>query len=80
MDKNKQCRKCKCYFPYYRKGFFNFNIEKQGKCKKHDKVVCEKDNCEFWEQSNYKPRIDLKVIDKVIADTEELKHFYEEEN
>ena len=33
-----------------------------------------------WKKSNYKPNIDLKMIDKVIADTEEIKHIYEEEN
>jgi len=80
MGSNKQCRKCKFYIAYYSKCFFNFNIERQGECKKHNKVVCENENCEFWEQSNYKPHIDLKMIDKAIADTEEIKRFYEEEN
>ncbi len=80
MSSNKQCRKCKFYIPYYSKGFFNFDIERQGECKKHNKVVCENEYCEFWKKSNYKPNIDLKMIDKVIADTEELKRIYEEEN
>lgn len=80
MSNNKQCRKCKFYIPYYRKGFFNFYIERQGKCKKHNKAVCANGNCEFWKKSNVKPNIDLKMIDKVIADTEEIKRIYEEEN
>lgn len=80
MSNNKQCRKCKFYILYYSKGFHNFYIESQGECKKHNKVICENDNCGFWEKSNYKPNIDLKIIDKVIEDTEEIKRIYEEEN
>lgn len=80
MSSNKQCNKCEFYIPYYSKGFFNFYTERQGECKKRNKAVCENDDCEFWKQSNYKPNIDLKMIDKVIADTEEIKHIYEEEN
>lgn len=78
MTDNKQCRKCIFYNAYYRKGFRNFNIEKQGECKKHKKVVYENDNCEFWKRSNCKPNITLKMIDTVIADTEKIKQIYEE--
>ncbi len=80
MNSNKQCSKCKFYIPYYSKGLFNFHINRRGECKKHNRAVCENDSCEFWGKSNYKPKIDLKMIDKVIADTEEIKHIYEEEN
>lgn len=78
MSSKKQCRKCKFYIPYYTKGFFNFYIERQGKCKQLNKAVCENDICEFWKKSDCKPNIDLKMIDKVIAETEEIKHIYEE--
>ncbi len=33
------------------KGFFNFNIERQGECKKQNKFVCENGKCEFWKKS-----------------------------
>ena len=80
MRNNYQCSKCKFYICYYSKGLFNFYPIRQGECKKHNQGVCENDHCEFWKKSNDKPNIDLKMIDKVIADTEEIKHIYEEEN
>ncbi len=80
MSSNKQCRKCKFYNAYYRKGLFNFNIERQGECKKYNKIVSENDNCEYWNRSDCKANITLEMIDKVIADIEEIKRFYEEEN
>ena len=80
MSSNKQCSKCKFYIPFYSKGFFNFYTNRQGKCKKHNKNIYENNNCEFWKKPNYKPNIDLKMIDKVIVDVEEIKRIYEEEN
>lgn len=80
MSNYKQCCKYKFNNAYYCKGLFNFNIERQGECKKLNKIVGANDNCKFWQRANFKPNLSLKMIDKVIADTEKIKHIYEEEN
>ena len=83
MEEKQKCKKCwNCgnYGAYYTKGFCYFDKTKHGFCAKHHEMKEKHDHCEFWKKSNDKPNIDLKMIDKVIADTEELKHIYEEEN
>lgn len=73
-----KCKKCADHQAFYHSGFFMFWIEKQGLCCNAQKVVKEKEVCEFYRPPSEEDTTMIQSLDIAIDDIKVLQKIYGE--
>lgn len=84
-EKEKKCNRCLyCgnYEGYYKKGLHRFESIKQGLCSKHNKIVSNKDCCEFWRTSSrrfyFRKKVASRALYEILMDISAIRQILEE--
>ena len=80
----KECRNCGSYNAYYTKGYWRFEKEKHGFCRRHEKTVESNESCEHWRSDalcrKLRKGVCLKALNNLIKDMSQIAQILQENN